>query len=151
MKPGSYRIRLDDVDPVSGEVKSRAEVPYKMPAQIAVMRAGEPPSVIATRPGAAFSSQPGEKQSSSERVSDDGTVLIPEINTAIVVGATISGASAITRTETGCATPSSMAGTRIRSAIQTSSTRDKRLCFLRVTARTPEIGGWRQRAKFSLR
>ena len=31
VKPGSYRVRLDDVDPVSREVKSRAEIPYKMP------------------------------------------------------------------------------------------------------------------------
>jgi nucleoid-associated protein YgaU len=80
VKPGSYRIRLDDVDPVSGEVKSRAEVSYKMPVQIAA----EPPrSVIATRPGAGFPTQLGPKQF-SERASDDGTVLIPQINTAIV-------------------------------------------------------------------
>ena len=42
VKPGSYRIRLDDVDPVSGEVKSRAEVPYMMPVQIAAMRPAQP-------------------------------------------------------------------------------------------------------------
>jgi hypothetical protein len=85
MKPGSYRIRLDDVDPISGEVKSRAEVPYKMPVQIAVTRPAQPPpSVIATRPEAAYPTQPGPKQHFSERASDDGTVLIPEINTAIV-------------------------------------------------------------------
>jgi nucleoid-associated protein YgaU len=85
VKPGSYRIRLDDVDPVSGEVKSRAEVPYNIPVQIAVTRPAEPPpSVIATGPEAAFPTQPGLKQHFSERAGDAGTVLIPEINTAIV-------------------------------------------------------------------
>src|SRR5215216_5882052 len=38
VKPGNYRIRLDDVDPVSGNVKSRAEVPYTMPVQMAIAR-----------------------------------------------------------------------------------------------------------------
>ncbi|HEX8165100.1 MAG TPA: LysM peptidoglycan-binding domain-containing protein [Beijerinckiaceae bacterium] len=36
VRPGGYRVRLDDVDPVSGEVKSRAEVEFRMPAPLAV-------------------------------------------------------------------------------------------------------------------
>ena len=85
VKPGSYRIRLDDVDPVSGEVKSRAEVAYRMPEQMAGTRPAQvPPSVTAPPQDAAFPSQPGPTQPSSERASDAGTVLIPEINTAIV-------------------------------------------------------------------
>ena len=85
VKPGSYRIRLDDVDPVSGEVKGRAEGPYKMPAQRAVTKPAQPPpSMIATPLEAAFATQPGPKQPSTERASDDGTVLVPEINTAVV-------------------------------------------------------------------
>ena len=36
MRPGSYRVRLDDVDPVSGEVKSRAEVEFRVPAPVTV-------------------------------------------------------------------------------------------------------------------
>ncbi len=85
VKQGSYRIRLDDVDPVSGEVKSRAEVPYTMPMQIAAMRPAQPlSSVAATGSEAAFPSQPGPKPHVSERARDAGTVLIPEINTAIV-------------------------------------------------------------------
>jgi nucleoid-associated protein YgaU len=80
VKPGNYRIRLDEVDPVSGEVKSRAEVPYTMPAQLAVASpAQRPNSAIASSQGAAFAGQP-----LSGRASDSGTVVIPEINTAIV-------------------------------------------------------------------
>ena len=39
VKPGDYRVRLDDVDPVSGEVKSRAEVGFNVPAIVAVRAA----------------------------------------------------------------------------------------------------------------
>src|SRR5215213_3150954 len=67
MKPGNYRIRLDDVDPVSGEVRSRAEVPYKMPVQIAVTSPAQPPtSVIAPPQEAAFPGQLGPEQHFSE-------------------------------------------------------------------------------------
>ena len=83
VKPGSYRVRLDDVDPVSREVKSRSEVPYKMPAQIAATRPAQA-LVPAPPQKAASPGQPGPEQV-AERASDGGTVLIPEINTAIVV------------------------------------------------------------------
>jgi len=36
VRPGGYRVRLDDVDPVTGEVKSRAEVEFRVPAPLAV-------------------------------------------------------------------------------------------------------------------
>ncbi|HEY8564650.1 MAG TPA: LysM peptidoglycan-binding domain-containing protein [Beijerinckiaceae bacterium] len=36
IRPGEYRIRLDEVDPVSGAVRSRAEVPFTMPATVAL-------------------------------------------------------------------------------------------------------------------
>ncbi|NNM72329.1 LysM peptidoglycan-binding domain-containing protein [Enterovirga sp. DB1703] len=42
IKPGDYRIRLDDVDPVTGAVKSRAEVPFTVPAPPPVAVAGAP-------------------------------------------------------------------------------------------------------------
>ena len=32
VRPGAYTIRVDQVDPVSGKVKTRAEVPFTMPA-----------------------------------------------------------------------------------------------------------------------
>jgi hypothetical protein len=36
VRPGGYRVRIDDVDPVSGAVKSRAEVEFKVPAPLTV-------------------------------------------------------------------------------------------------------------------
>ena len=36
MRPGGYRVRLDDVDPVTGEVKSRAEVEFRVPGPLTV-------------------------------------------------------------------------------------------------------------------
>jgi hypothetical protein len=36
VRPGDYRVRLDDVDPVSGDVRSRAEVAFNVPAPLTV-------------------------------------------------------------------------------------------------------------------
>ena len=36
VRPGGYRVRLDDVDPVTGEVKSRAEVEFRVPGPLTV-------------------------------------------------------------------------------------------------------------------
>jgi hypothetical protein len=36
VRPGDYRVRLDDVDPVNGSVKSRAEVVFNVPPVISV-------------------------------------------------------------------------------------------------------------------
>lgn len=36
VRPGDYRVRLDDVDPISGAVRSRAEVPFTVPEPFAV-------------------------------------------------------------------------------------------------------------------
>jgi hypothetical protein len=53
IRPGEYRVRLDDVDPVTGAVKSRAEVPFNVPAPppmaVAAAPAGRAPEI----PGAA--------------------------------------------------------------------------------------------------
>ena len=42
IRPGDYRVRLVDVDPVTGAVKSRAEVPFTVPAPPPVAVAGAP-------------------------------------------------------------------------------------------------------------
>ncbi len=42
IRPGDYRVRLDDVDPVTGAVKSRAEVAFTVPAPPPVAVAGAP-------------------------------------------------------------------------------------------------------------
>ncbi|WP_457091075.1 LysM peptidoglycan-binding domain-containing protein [Microvirga sp. P5_D2] len=74
VRPGEYRIRLDDVDPVSGQVKSRAEVGFNVPAQVA---SAEPEAPAATPQSTA-------KPTPEAQVAAAGTVVIPNINTAIV-------------------------------------------------------------------
>ena len=81
VKPGDYRIRLDDVDPVSGQVRSRAEVGFNVPVQVA-----------SAQPRVPGSPAPAEPQTSREvasalpqtQVADADTIVIPNINTAIV-------------------------------------------------------------------
>ena len=36
VRPGGYRVRLDDVDPATGEVRSRAEVEFRVPGPLTV-------------------------------------------------------------------------------------------------------------------
>jgi nucleoid-associated protein YgaU len=143
VRPGGYRVRLDDVDPVSGEVRSRAEVQFAMPAQVAVPLPPQVPPMVtgpqdvaglapapsphappaaapgsaaapgqaaapavpegARAPGQAAAPAPPRTESATpsaapqiagapgagdgkatERAIAAGTVLIPEINTAIV-------------------------------------------------------------------
>ncbi|MCG7392638.1 LysM peptidoglycan-binding domain-containing protein [Microvirga sp. ACRRW] len=78
VRPGDYRIRLDDVDPVSGQVKSRAEVGFNVPEQIAA--APETPAA----PDASAQSQPAPKPATDAQIAAAGTVVIPNINTAII-------------------------------------------------------------------
>ena len=56
VRPGDYQVRLDDVDPVSGNVKSRAEVAFAVPAPTLVASADTPsttaPPVVAGEAGA---------------------------------------------------------------------------------------------------
>jgi hypothetical protein len=90
VKPGDYRIRLDDVDPVSGQVRSRAEVGFNVPVQVASAQPQAP--AAPAQPRASGSPAPSQPQTSREvasalpqaQVADAGTVVIPNINTAIV-------------------------------------------------------------------
>jgi nucleoid-associated protein YgaU len=56
VQPGDYRVRLDDVDPVSGTVKSRAEVRFNVPVQTA---AATPPVGAVSPPAGAVSPPAG--------------------------------------------------------------------------------------------
>jgi len=38
--PGGYRVRLDEVEPASGAIRSRAEVPFRMPETVAANDSG---------------------------------------------------------------------------------------------------------------
>jgi nucleoid-associated protein YgaU len=89
VKPGDYRIRLDDVDPVSGQVRSRAEVGFNVPVQVASV---QPQAPAPSQPRASDPSASSQPQTSRDvasalpqgQVADAGTVVIPNINTAIV-------------------------------------------------------------------
>ncbi|PVE25622.1 peptidoglycan-binding protein [Microvirga sp. KLBC 81] len=76
VRPGEYRIRLDDVDPVSGQVKSRAEVGFTVPVQVA--------SAQPEAPAASAQPQADGKSATDAQVAASGTVVIPNINTAII-------------------------------------------------------------------
>ncbi|HZH50306.1 MAG TPA: LysM peptidoglycan-binding domain-containing protein [Microvirga sp.] len=102
VKPGDYRVRLDDVDPVSGQVKSRAQVNFNVPVQVATAPAppsapAAPPASGAATPSGAARIQPAPAEgvpkvpatgtqtaSAGEPVLPAGTVVIPNINTTIV-------------------------------------------------------------------
>ncbi|MBF9196879.1 LysM peptidoglycan-binding domain-containing protein [Microvirga terrestris] len=89
VKPGDYRIRLDDVDPVSGQVRSRAEVGFNVPAQVASTQPQAPaPAQLRAADPSTFSQPQTSRDIASAlpqgQVADAGTVVIPNINTAIV-------------------------------------------------------------------
>ena len=69
VQPGAYRIRLDEVDPTSGGVRSRAEVNFAVPVNVALSHS-EPKSAAS-----------GE---GADPVTDRSKVLVPAVNTAIV-------------------------------------------------------------------
>ncbi|EIM30438.1 LysM peptidoglycan-binding domain-containing protein [Microvirga lotononidis] len=82
VKPGDYRIRLDDVDPVSGQVRSRAEVGFNVPVQVA---SGQPQAPAPAQPSAR--TQPSREVASAlpdGQIAGIGTVVVPNINTTIV-------------------------------------------------------------------
>jgi nucleoid-associated protein YgaU len=88
VKPGEYRIRLDDVDPVSGNVKSRAEVGFNVPPVVASAQPSSPPSVGPGQPTPnqlASATTPGAGLMPANRIaSAEATIIVPDINTAIV-------------------------------------------------------------------
>ncbi|HEY8382649.1 MAG TPA: LysM peptidoglycan-binding domain-containing protein [Microvirga sp.] len=121
VRPGDYRVRLDDVDPVSGSVKSRAEVAFNVPSPavaaplppVVPPARVDAPTVAAASPTVAprVSAQPSTPtpQASQTTPAQDvaptrtpaaagqvaaaggdsrelpmGTVVIPDVNTAIV-------------------------------------------------------------------
>jgi nucleoid-associated protein YgaU len=86
VKPGDYRVRLDDVDPVSGQVKSRAEVGYNVPAQVAAAQKTGPVIAPEKTPAAGLPLGGNQTASASPDVQEvpSGTVVVPNITTAIV-------------------------------------------------------------------
>src|SRR5262245_32623180 len=96
--PGSYRIRLDEVESSSGAVRSRAEVPFNVPETVVANR-----SVLDQAVGSSQAHQPsqpppsqivkGQNTGGSQEpqatapVSDEGSpsvVVVPKITTTVV-------------------------------------------------------------------
>ncbi len=92
VRPGDYRVRLDDVDPVSGQVKSRAEVVFNVPVQVASATPQAPPArqaapAASPQPAPAAPASPDASARTGPtdaQVATAGTVVIPSINTAFV-------------------------------------------------------------------
>ncbi|MGX7704168.1 LysM peptidoglycan-binding domain-containing protein [Methylobacterium sp. Gmos1] len=109
VKPGDYRVRIDQVDPASGAVKTRAETAFAVPPNLgpAVTGAAEAPArqslvrgapaggpVVAVAPPAALppASAPGPAPGAEAAArladpapADPGTVFVPGISTAKVI------------------------------------------------------------------
>lgn len=87
MQPGSYKVRLDDVDAVSGQVRSRAEVPFEMPQQVA---GGNPPDGKSPAGGAeaegrsTLDAPPGRLASASGETRPAPSAVVPEVSTTLV-------------------------------------------------------------------
>jgi nucleoid-associated protein YgaU len=89
---GDYRIRLDEVDPVSGSVKSRAEVAFNVPNAASVERvsAQATPSASGTiqqAPQTGAESKAGQQVASAlpdNHGVPPSQVLIPDVNTTII-------------------------------------------------------------------
>jgi hypothetical protein len=90
VQPGEYRVRLDEVDPVSGNVKSRAEVGYQVPALAIARAAPSSPSSSATQgtasqvAGAETPDTPMTRTRTATAGESSAQVVIPDIDTAIV-------------------------------------------------------------------
>jgi nucleoid-associated protein YgaU len=82
--PGSYRVRLDEVEPNSGAVRARAEVPFKVPD---TMVAASVPA-LATAPKRPDSATAQPQLAAVANVLPDGgspsTVVVPKIATTTV-------------------------------------------------------------------
>jgi nucleoid-associated protein YgaU len=83
--PGNYRVRLDEVEPSSGAVRARAEVPFNVPDT--VVTASVPAQATASkRPDSAAAQQP--QLAAAATVLPDGgspsTVVVPKIVTTTV-------------------------------------------------------------------
>ncbi|WP_244443322.1 LysM peptidoglycan-binding domain-containing protein [Bradyrhizobium sp. Ai1a-2] len=79
---GNYRIRLDEVEPSSGSVRARAEVPFNVPSALttaSVQAQAKPAEAATTKPqlAAAETTAPPDKGAPS-------AVVVPKITTATV-------------------------------------------------------------------
>ena len=79
--PGSYRVRLDEVEPDSGAVRARAEVPFNVPDTVLTAATGS------KRPNIAAAERPQLAAAGVPVLPDGGlpsTVVVPKIATTTV-------------------------------------------------------------------
>ena len=84
--PGSYRVRLDEVEPNSGAVRARAEVPFNVP-DTAVTASVPVQSTGSKQPSIAAGQQPQLADAAATVLPDGGspsTVVVPKIATTTV-------------------------------------------------------------------
>lgn len=91
--PGSYQVRLDEVADLTGQVLSRAEVSFAVPAFVAVApeaeteATAETPAQAAAQPQTEVAAAAPETPASADPAAtsrDPATVTIPEVSTAQV-------------------------------------------------------------------
>jgi nucleoid-associated protein YgaU len=89
VSPGNYRVRLDEVDPASGKVQARAEVPFSAPETVAGKPAAS--AQVASAGTGAAGAQPPTPQSSrlaaageSAAQTSASAVVVPKIATTTV-------------------------------------------------------------------
>jgi nucleoid-associated protein YgaU len=83
--PGSYRVRLDEVEPNTGAVRSRAEVPFDVPNTM--VAASVPAKAEASKPADIAAQQPKLAAAVTTVLPDKGspsTVVVPKIVTTTV-------------------------------------------------------------------
>lgn len=89
IRPGDYRVRLDDVDPATGQVKSRVEVPFTVPPPISSVQnlpgSPRPPERQAGAGGRGSPAMVASAGPAAALPATEGRIVIPEINTAVVV------------------------------------------------------------------
>jgi len=84
--PGNYRVRLDEVEPNSGAVRARAEVPFNVPDTM-VTASGPAQATASKRPDIAAAQQPQLAAAMATVLPDGGspsTVVVPKIATTTV-------------------------------------------------------------------
>ena len=87
ISPGNYRVRLDEVDPKSGAVHARAEVPFNVTANDITGSSVTARAAAARPPGIAAVEQPQLAAAGTKVLSDEGpptVVVVPKILTTKV-------------------------------------------------------------------
>lgn len=86
VSPGSYRVRVDEVEATSGAVRTRAEVPFNVPDTV-VTALTPVPAASSTQPDVAASPMPQSATATSAAPSEGSspsTVVVPKITTTTV-------------------------------------------------------------------